>query len=142
MNFADTNWLAVVAATLIIFILGAIWYGPKTLYPIWWKLMGHELKRVENPADSMAKVFGLTGIGAFVQALFLSVTIHSLEVSTLTAGLFTGLVIGIGFTAAPALSHRMFANANFNRNGVKIWAIETFPDVFNLAIAGALLAIW
>ena len=34
MDFGTVNWLAVVVSTIAAFVVGAIWFGPKTFYPI------------------------------------------------------------------------------------------------------------
>jgi hypothetical protein len=54
----EFNFLAVLLATVAGFAIGGIWFGPKTFFPIWWKLMGKPSE--ENPGtESMGMVFGL-----------------------------------------------------------------------------------
>ena len=40
MDFGSINWLAVLLATIVSFVSGFIWFGPKTFYPVWWKALG------------------------------------------------------------------------------------------------------
>ena len=44
MNFA-LNWVALLLGTLAIFFVNAIWFGPKTFYPAWWKALGKEMPK-------------------------------------------------------------------------------------------------
>ena len=139
MNFSDVNLISVLITGIALFILGAIWWGPKTLFPIWWKLMGHENKSLAQPVDPMSKVFGLTAVSTLVQALFLSSLISALKIDSASTGFITGLFIGFGISAIPTMSNRLFANAAFNKNGLKIWAIEALPNTINFGIASAIL---
>ncbi|MSX73744.1 MAG: DUF1761 domain-containing protein, partial [Actinobacteria bacterium] len=41
MTFTGLNLLAVLAAFAVSFISGAIWFGPKTFYPVWMKAKGN-----------------------------------------------------------------------------------------------------
>ncbi|NCX53076.1 MAG: DUF1761 family protein, partial [Actinobacteria bacterium] len=41
MTFTGLNLLAVLAAFVVSFISGAIWFGPKTFYPVWMKAKGN-----------------------------------------------------------------------------------------------------
>lgn len=51
------NWWAIIAATLVTFVLGFLWYGP-FLGKLWMKEVG----LTENDAKkaNMAKIFGLS----------------------------------------------------------------------------------
>lgn len=141
MSFSEVNYLGVVIVGIVLFVMGALWWQQKTLFPIWWKLMGHEGKSLSNPVDSMGKVFGLTALSCFVQAYFLSALIHGLNIESVVNAFITGFAIGFGISAVPTLSNRLFANAAFNKNGIKIWAIEGFPNAINFAVASAILVI-
>jgi hypothetical protein len=131
------NWLGVVLATLTAFVSGAIWFGPKTFFPVWWRAMGRT-DDMQPGSGNMAVVFGSTFVGQFVQALVMALVIGKLGESgdvTVWCGLKTGLVLGLGLAAAPALSHRLFAG-----HGFKVWLIEVSNDVINLALMGAVIA--
>jgi hypothetical protein len=141
MILAELNWLAIVVATIAAFAAGAIWFGPKTFFPVWWKLMGKEAGADPGANANMAVVFGSTFVGALVQAFTLAVIIHFVAASDpafgALAGGLTGLLVGIGLGAASSLSHRLFAGAGF-----RVWLIEVGSDVVNLTIMGVILGAW
>lgn len=63
-----TNWLGVLAGFIVYFVVGAVWFGPKTFYPAWARLRG------KDPAEpqghhGMAVVFGMTALGTLGGAL-------------------------------------------------------------------------
>ena len=130
MDFSTINWAAFAVVYLIGFMLSAIWFGPKTFYPTWWKLMGDRpMPTRETQTTPAIALFGLTMIGLFVQVLAVALLAPSLG---WVAGLFVGLA-----GAFASLGHRMFAG-----HGVKVWLIEVTPDVLVAVIAGIILSVW
>ncbi|MEN9731895.1 MAG: hypothetical protein RL488_1205 [Actinomycetota bacterium] len=133
MNFADINWAAFAVVYVIGFVVSSIWFGPKTFYPIWWKLMGDRpMPTRDNQQGSPLAMFGLTMLGLFVQVAAVALLVQVLELPGALTGLFVGLV-----AAFASLGHRMFAG-----HGVKVWAIEVTPDVIVAVIAGIILSLW
>ena len=121
---------------------GAIWFGPKTFYPMWWKAMGRSLDSEPGSAPggeaaakgSMGQIFGLTFLGAGIQVAVLGFALVQMGVSGPAAGAQAALILGIGLAAFTSLSHRLFGG-----HGLKVWIIEVASDVLNLTIAGAIL---
>jgi hypothetical protein len=133
MNFADINWAAFAVVYVIGFVVSSIWFGPKTFYPIWWKLMGDRpMPTRETQTTPALALFGLTMVGLFVQVAAVALLVQVLELPGALIGLFVGLV-----AAFASLGHRMFAG-----HGVKVWAIEVTPDVIVAVIAGIILSLW
>jgi hypothetical protein len=77
MELTNINWLAVIAASLSSFIIGALWFGEKTFYPQWMTAMGRKTptERVEMSTGSMILMFGGTYVGALVQVATLAVIV-------------------------------------------------------------------
>jgi hypothetical protein len=69
------NWLAVVAASMSSFVIGAVWFGPKTFYPVWMTAMGRKVptENVPMSAGSTILMFGGTYLGALIQVSTLAV---------------------------------------------------------------------
>jgi len=134
MNFLAINWAAFAVAFVIGFMVNFLWFGPKTFYPIWWKLMGDRpMPTRETPQGSSLAMFGLTMLGLFVEVTAVALLVQVMtDVPGALVGLFVGLV-----GAFASLGHRMFAG-----HGVKVWAIEVTPDVIVAAVAGAILSLW
>ena len=141
MIFTELNWLAIAAATLAAFAAGAIWFGPKTFFPVWWKLIGKTPGEDPGANSNMAVTFASTFVGALVQAFTLAVVIHFVAAGDPSfgalGGAMTGLLIGIGLGAASSLGHRLFAGTGF-----RVWLIEVGSDVVNLTIMGIIIGAW
>ena len=139
MFLTELNWIAIAIAFVLFFVVGAIWFGPKTFYPTWVRLMG--LTPEENQGlghHGMPFVFGLTALGALVQVVALASIIHFVDPSMgALGGALTGLLVGVGFTAAGSLSHRLFSG-----QGIRVWLIEVGGDIVSLTLAGLVIGIF
>ena len=139
MEFSSLNWLAIIAAAIVSFISGFIWFGPKTFYPVWWKAMGKSDAEQPGTGQSMPLVFGSIMVGILIQSFVLAIVLNSLDPASVDAvsGAGVGLLLGIGFVAATSLSHRLMGGQGF-----KVWAIEVGNDIINFALMGAILGAW
>ena len=134
-------WLGVLVAFVVAFVANFLWFGPKTMFPVWWRALGHTMD--ERPAtEGMGKVFGLTIVGLLVQVLTMSwvlqaaAALYDQDIS-LGAGALIGALMGAGIAAAASLGHRMFAG-----QGLTVWAVEVGGDILGLTLIGATLSFF
>ena len=139
MTFSEFNYIGIIVAFFISFISGAIWFGPKTFYPIWMKERGVKSEELNSNQNKPILLFGGTILGILVQTFTLGLIINSLQQAgapmTVAMGASIGLALGVGVAAFASLSHRLFGGEN-----LKVWIIETANDAINLTIAGAVIA--
>ena len=140
MTFTGLNLLAVFAAFAVSFISGAIWFGPKTFYPVWMKAKGNLNGQLTGEQNKPALLFGGTILGVLIQTLTLGLIINSLQKYEPNIGILDGagigFALGVGISMFSSLSHRLFGGEN-----LKVWIIETANDAINLTIAGAIIAV-
>lgn len=134
----EINFLAVGLATITGIIIGALWFGPKTFFPIWWKFLGKNPS--EQPGTSnMGVIFGTTFLAALVQAVVMAVVIGLAEGARGELGIFggaaVGALMGFGFAAASSISHQLFGGFS-----IKAWVLEVGQDTISLAAMGAIIA--
>ena len=141
MTFAGINFIAVLVAFGFSFVSSAIWFGPKTFYPIWMKERGIASGQLNSNQNKPVLLFGGTIIGVFIQTLTLGLIINSLQHAGrdigIADGAAIGLALGVGIAAFASLSHRLFGGEN-----IKVWLIEISNDVLNLTVAGAIIAFF
>lgn len=134
----EINFLAVGLAALAGIIIGAVWFGPKTFFPLWWKFLGK--KPSEQPGtENMAVIFGSTFVAAAIQAIVMAVFISLAEqangsMDTVT-GFAIGSLVGVGFAATASLSHHLFGGF-----AIRAWVLEAGQDIVSLAAMGAIIA--
>jgi hypothetical protein len=140
------NWLAVFTASISSFVIGAIWFGPKTFYPTWIRAMGREVptERIEMKGGETALMFGGTYLAGLIQVITLELVILLADSAApgfdWTTGAAFGFGLAVGFGAFASLSHRMFGQADHRvYRSLKVWIIEVGQDVVSLTVAGAIL---
>ena len=139
MDFGSISIVGVLVAFLINFVIGFVWFGPKTFFPIWWKAIG----KTGDPGEgaNMGIVFASTAVAGLISATGLALIFDLVSKVggdvTLLTGLATGLTVGIFVMAAPALSHRLFAG-----NGFKVWLLEIGSDVLGYVGMGIVLSFF
>jgi hypothetical protein len=141
MTLSNLNFVGILVAFGFSFVSGAIWFGPKTFYPIWMKARGIKDGQLTTNQNKPVLLFGGTILGVLVQTLTLGLIINSLQVNNPDLGILdgagVGFALGVGIGMFASLSHRLFGGENF-----KVWIIETANDAINLTVAGAIIAFF
>ena len=140
MDFSSINWLAVVVCVLASMMIGGLWFGPKTFFPIWWKAVGKADVQAPRSGTSMAIVWGLIVVSSFVQAMFMALMVNAMGSlsggATLGSGALTGLLLWLGFVAPSSLTNKLFADR------IKAWMIEVGNHLVTFVVMGAILGAW
>ncbi|MEZ5710925.1 MAG: DUF1761 domain-containing protein [Blastomonas sp.] len=74
MNMFDVNWLAVVLAALMGFVVGGIWYGP-IMGKKWMGAVGLSEEQIKGA--SMGKIYGAAFAFSLISSFFLAHTLAS-----------------------------------------------------------------
>lgn len=141
VGIAEVNWLGVIAAWFVAFIIAFNWFSGKAFYPVWMRSMGKQPGEGHDASKGMATLFGLTILSGIFQAFVLSVIMVALdEVGngnvSLVTGSAAGFLIGCAI-AAVALSHFLFAGRT-----MKTWIIEFGNDIVNWTAMGVVLSFF
>lgn len=140
MTFSELNLLGVLVAFIFSFVSGAIWFGPKTFYPIWMKARGVANGQLTVNQNKPALLFGGTIVALAIQVFTLAIIINSIGKNTelsVMDGAGIGFAVGVGISMFSSLSHRLFGGES-----LKVWIIETANDGINLTIAGAIITFF
>lgn len=136
MNFNSINLAGIAVATLAGFVTGALWFSPKTFFPMWWKAMEKPADEVPGKGSGMGEIFVSLVVGLIVQAVVLSGVLNGFYPhASVTQGAYVGAILGVGICAMSSLGHRLFAG-----HGFLVWALEAGNDIAALAIMGAIIA--
>ncbi len=127
---AGVNWLAVVAATISAFILGAIWYSKTLFGNAWMQEVGLTEGSVGNV--NMGRTFGGTFVLQFLAAIALSAFLGN--ASNWMEGLHTGLWIGI-FWVATAYGVTYL----FEQRSMRLWLINAGYYLVLYALMGTII---
>jgi|SRR5271157_743760 len=141
MDFSSINWLAVVVCVVVAMIVGSLWFNQKTFFPMWWKAIGKSEGADPGAGMSMALMWPLVIIAAFVEAVFMSLMVHAMGSmmpggATLGSGATAGFFLWLGFVATTSLTNKLFANQ------LEAWVLEMGNHLLVMVLMGAILGAW
>ena len=128
--FAHVNWLAVLAALVAAFVLGAAWYSKALFGNTWMQHVGLTEEAVQSA--NMAKVFGGTIFLEALAAIGLSVFLG--PYATWIDGLQTGLWVGLLWIATA-----FGVTYLFEQRPLTLWLINAGYWVVLYAIMGTII---
>lgn len=100
-NVNELNWLAITLATLVYFILGAIWFTP---------LFGKAYDKALDSKRAKGQKWPLIYyVGPFLSALVTTVAtailLNALNISLMQDALLLGLIVGVGYAASVSFNN-------------------------------------
>ena len=133
MDLSQLNYLAIVAAAAVRFLLGGLWYSPLLFANAWMCEAG--VSEAQTKQANMARLFGFSGIAALVMAFNLAAFIG--PTATLTFGALAGFAAGFGWVAMALGTIYLFEQRSF-----KLWLINSGYEVIAFTLMGAILGAW
>jgi hypothetical protein len=135
--FSDVNYLAVLAAALAYFALGAIWYIPPVMGNTWQKAGGIEMP--EGQAGPNPVLFVGTYVAYAAAGLATALLAVGTGSDTAAEGVVLGLIVGVGyaFTAAAV-------TALYDRKPQPMiwWLVNGIFNVIGLVVVALIISVW
>lgn len=127
------NHLAILAAAVIQWVLGALWYSLIFAKP-WMALTGRQ--KGERPKGAVVAMIA-SFVGGLILSFVLAHVVMWAGATTWCWGAFVGFICWLGFVAAPLFSEKMYERRPFT-----LFAINSCYWLVALSISGGLLAAW
>lgn len=135
MNRTKLNYLAIFVATLIMYVLGALWYSPVMFGKAWMELNG--ITDAVMTEASPLKMY-LTPLVAYLIACYvLAHAVAYAGAKTAATGALVGFWNWLGFVAAVT-----FVADSLSNKPLSLWLINAGYNLVGFLIAGVLLALW
>lgn len=138
MFTGTVNWLGVLGATVVSFIIGFLWYGP--LFGKQWlklsKIPASEIAKAKQ--KSMAKPMILNFIGTLITAFVFAQLINLLGVSTAGQGAVLGFWLWLGFFASTTL----LGGVLWENKPWSLFVLNGLYWLVSLKVMGMLLVVW
>lgn len=128
------NYIAVVVAGVVSWILGGVWYARPVFGARWMKLAGVDEEQARAGAALGFVVALILGI---VTAFFLAVVLQALGATTILDGIVGGLLVWFGFMALPAIG-----NLTFEKRPPALYAINQLYNAISFVAMGIILSVW
>jgi hypothetical protein len=149
MHFPHINYLAVLVAGIVIFILGGLWYSPVLFAKRWLALQGRTEEQMKAQAASAN--MPLMYASAFVTGLLIAWTLALILAHigrdpmmteagggvSVMHGAIIGFMCWLGFAATTS-----YATALFSGKSKELWFIDSAYNLVSFVLAGIILAAW
>ena len=129
----DINWLAVLAATIVSFVIGSLWYSPLLFSKIWQREA--KLSDEDIGSGNMPVIFGTTFVMAGVAAILFAAILG--PEPELGDSLLFGLIVGAGWIATSFATGYLF-----ERRSLTLWAINAGYNVVLFLAFGLIIGLW
>ena len=149
MNFPTINYLAVLVAGIVIFVLGGLWYSPVLFAKRWIALQGRTEEQMKAQAASanMPVLYA----SAFITGLLIAWTLALILAHigrdpamgdpgggvSVAHGALIGFMCWLGFAATTS-----YATAIFSGKPKQLWLIDSTYNLVSFMLAGIILAAW
>ena len=140
--FPPINYLAVLVAAIVIFVLGGLWYSPALFAKRWIALQNRteEQMKAQAAAANMPLMYLAAFICAFLQACVMTAVIGHIgaghEIGA-AHGAILGALLWLGFAASTS-----YATALFSGKPKQLWFIDSAYNLVSFMLAGSILGVW
>jgi hypothetical protein len=130
--FDNINILAAIAAALIAFVIGGIWYSPKVFGSIWCNEMRTVYKDKKGHGK---KIYLIALIGYLVSAFGFAFFLGPMP--QLASAILTGLYVGVAWVATSFGINYIFAGRT-----LKVFLIDAGYHIAQFVIYGIVIGLW
>lgn len=147
MHFSPVNYLAVLVAAVIIFILGGLWYSPVLFMKKWVALQGRteEQMRAQAAAANMPLMYASAFVSSLIIAWMMAHLLGHLAAVVDPSSMNLNAAHGAGFGFACWLGFAAptsYATALFSGKPKQLWLIDSTYNLVSFVLAGIILAVW
>lgn len=133
MIFGELNFLAILAAAVVAFVIAGIWYSPKVMGGAWLEESGLKEEELGDRKPAMVKSFSALIVLAFGMAFVIALTGAT--------GWRDGALLG-GTLAVAIHGAAGYPNYAFERRSTRHFAIHIVNSILGMTAMGAILGFW
>jgi hypothetical protein len=134
MDMNNINWLAIIVAAILNFVLGGLWYSTLLFGKAWQtenKLSDEDLKK-----GNMARIFGFSFLWSVIMAVNLGMFLAD-PGTDVVWGLSAGFLTGFGW-----VSMAIFTIGLFERRSTRYMLINAGYMTVSFSVMGLVIGAW
>jgi hypothetical protein len=134
----DLNYLAVLVASAVFFVLGSMWFSGILFGSVWVKELEHHKVTFKKPTqrDLLMKML-LTFIANFFACVGMACLVTMTDSSTATSGFWLGVLASAGFVL-PAIASVFI----WEGRSLTLFLIDSGYPTVGVILAGIILSLW
>ena len=137
MQLPQVNLLAVIVATVINMVIGALWYSPPLFANRYVQYRGMTRDQMNQQMQNNMSMYAFTAIAWLITAFVLAMVVRAFGATTFVDGLIVGGLAWLGFVATTT-----FVSTSFSGPNQKIWGLFAGYQLVSFLIMGVLLTLW
>ncbi len=137
MPITHINFLAVLVAAVLTFIIGALWYSPVLFGKQWVKVHGYTEADMAEMQRGVARTYSISFLCYVFMAFVLSILVALTGVASFIQGMWLGTLVWAGFVFTIGLTGNLFSKA-----AIGAFLIDTGYQLVYLTVMGGILAAW
>jgi hypothetical protein len=137
MPVPQVNYLAVLVAAVVVFILGGVWYSPAVFAKKWVALQGKDPSVVTGMAGPTPAMFIQVFICGLLISWGMAVLLNHFVNLTLTRGVLVAVLAWLSFAAATS-----YGSYLFSMKPKQLWAIDSGFNLVSFVLAAVILTLW
>ena len=131
------NYLAILAAAVIAFTLGGLWYSPLLFARQWMAAHAHTPEDVARLKGEAPKAYAISFVAFLIMAAILQLLLNHLDAHTWQKGALWGAHIWLGFAVTIGLMANAYSGKKF-----AVFVIDAGYQLLYLLVMGAILGQW
>ncbi len=132
------NYIAVIVASIVSFVIGMLWYSPFLFGNLLMKASGINKKDIEkSKKKGMGKKLLIAFITTIIMVYVLAYLLDILNYNDAVSGGLVGFLIWLGFMATIGLGRILWEGKTFS-----FYLINTLHELVSLVVIGAILGAW
>lgn len=133
----ELNYVAVLVAGLVYWLIGGLWYSPILFVKPWMEAMGFKKDDPQMGGMSPMKAMGAQAVMNLLSAYVLAHILATYQATTVSAGLTGAFWVWLGFMFTLGMSQVFF-----ERKPWKVFFINQGYNLAGMLAMGAILASW
>jgi hypothetical protein len=130
----DINWVAIVVATIVSMVIGAVWYSPALFSKAW---MEDTKKKDMDPTQGATAGYVVATIANLISGYVMARILATANAASIGEGLMVAFLLWLAFMAGPTLMNFMFEG-----RPMRLFNINAGMYLVSMLVMGAILAVW
>ncbi|MGE5729026.1 MAG: DUF1761 domain-containing protein [Gemmatimonas sp.] len=131
------NWLAIILAAVVAFLIGGLWYSPLLFARQWMAAHAHSPEDVARMKVDAPRAYGISFVAFLVMAFILQMVLNHVDAHTWLSGALWAAHLWLGFAVTIGLMANVYSGKKLS-----VFLIDAGYQLVYFLVMGAILGAW
>lgn len=131
------NWLAIIVAAVVAFLIGGLWYSPLLFARQWMAAHAHSPEDVARMKADAPRAYGISFVAFLVMAFILQMVLNHVDAHTWLSGALWAAHLWLGFAVTIGLMANVYSGKKLS-----VFLIDAGYQLVYFLVMGAILGAW